>query len=567
MKILLMGNPNVGKSALFSRLTGVHVVCSNYPNTTVSYCSGMMQYAGKEAELIDVPGTYSLDARNKVEEIAIDFMEHGDVVVNVIDSTNLERNLYLALELIESGKPMVIAANMWDDTKHTGVEIDLPKLEKHLGVPVISTVAVTGEGVKRLVDNLGSARKRKKVKRTEEERWAEIGRIIDDVQVLHHRHHTLLERLEDASIQPLTGLPIAAIVMLLTFSLIISTGNYVIENVLDPFFYNVYGPLVIGLVRSHVPAGLMQEILIGEGEDFVESLGLLTTGIYVPLDMVLPFVILFYFTLGLLEDTGYLPRLATLVDTIMHKIGLHGSAIVPTILGLGCNVPGMLSTRMLESGKQRFIAATLLAICIPCLAQNAVIIGLLLPRGIRYVAIVYMTLTALFILMGYILNKVIPGATPEILMELPPYRIPSIKSVLKKTWMRIRYFLTEAVPYVMLGVLVINLLYIFGIIDALSRSFGPVLMLLFGLPAEAIAALIVGFLRKDVAVGMLAPLGMTAAQLTIACTLLAIYFPCIATYMVLFRELGLKDTLKSTGLMVLVTIVTGLTLKVFLIGF
>jgi len=564
-KILLMGNPNVGKSALFSRLTGTHVVCSNYPGTTVTYCSGKTKVKGESTEVVDVPGTYSLTANSRVEEIAVEMMKEGDVIINTVDATNLERNLYLTLELIESGKPVVVALNLWDDTKHRGVDIDVKKLEKHLGVPVVPTVAVTGEGVRELVDRLPEALGKKPEKRSEKERWAEIGGIVEDVQKLHHRHHSILERLEDASIKPVTGIPIAAAILFLTFTLIINTGNWVIENILDPFFYNVYGPIVTKTVESVFPSGIMHEILLGSGEDFIESLGVLTTGVYVPFDMVLPFVILFYFALSLLEDSGYLPRLATLMDTVMHKIGLHGSAIVPSILGLGCNVPGMLSTRILESDKQRFIAATLLAICVPCLAQNAVIFGLLLPYGLKYLAVVYGVLFTLYIVIGFILNKVVSGETPEIFLEIPPYRMPSINSVLKKTWVRVKYFITDAVPYVLLGVLFVNLLYVFGVVGFLAERLGPIMAKLFGLPAEAVVALIVGFIRKDVAVGMLAPIGMSAIQLTIASTILAVYFPCIATYTVLLKELGWKNTLKSTAVMMFVAVVVGMSLKFILL--
>jgi len=564
-RILLMGNPNVGKSALFSRLTGIQVTCSNYPGTTVAYCSGRMPYAGGEAEVVDVPGTYSLSAQSRVEEIAVGMMDEGDLIVDVVDATNLERSLYLTQELIESGKPVVVALNLWDDTKHRGVEIDIGKLEEHLGVPVVPTVAVTGEGVKKLVERLPEAKKRRPKKHTDDERWARVGEIIEDVQRLHDRKHTLLERLEDASITPATGIPIAVLILFIAFSTVIGAGNWTIENVLDPFFYNIYGPFIYGLVESLFPSGVINEILLGSGGDFVESLGVLTTGVYVPFAMVLPFVILFYFTLSLLEDSGYLPRLATLLDTVMHKIGLHGSAIVPSILGLGCNVPGMLSTRILEGDKQRFIAATLLAICVPCLAQNAVIFGLLLPHGIKYLAVVYGTLLALYILLGFILKSVIPGETPEILMEIPPYRMPSLNSIMKKTWVRVKYFIKDAVPYVLLGVAFVNLLYVFGVVDWLAMVFGPIMAALFGLPPEAVVALIVGFVRKDVAVGMLAPIGMTAAQLTIASTILAVYFPCIATYTILLKELGWKNTLKSTAVMAVVAVIVGFTLKIMLL--
>lgn len=565
MKILLMGNPNVGKSALFTRLTGIHTVCSNYPGTTVAYCKGTMPYKEGKAEIIDVPGTYSLDCTNKVEEVAVDMLEHGDIIINVIDATNLERNLYLTLELLEHEKPVIIALNMWDDTKHKGIEINLEKLEKKLGVPVIPTVAVTGQGIKELVEKIDDSKKAGRKKQGEKQRWAEIGEITGQSQTLHHRHHTLLERLEDASVKPATGIPIAVIMLVLTFYFIVNTGNLVIEKILDPFFYNIYGPIVIPLVKNTFGEGTLTQILIGQGEDFIESLGLLTTGIYVPLNMVLPFVILFYLSLSLLEDSGYLPRLATLMDTFMHRIGLHGYAIVPSILGLGCNVPGMLSTRILESEKQRFIAATLLAICIPCLAQNAIIIGLLSNIGLKYVLITYTTLLLLFILIGFTLNKIIPGETPEILMEVPPYRMPRLDASLKKTWMRVKHFLKDAVPYVLLGVLVINLVYVTGLINHITRIFGPLMAKLFGLPEEAMLALIVGFIRKDVAVGMLAPIQMSPEQLTIASTILAIYFPCIATYMVLFKELGLRGTIKSTMMMAAVSLIVGTILKTILL--
>ncbi|MBD3387681.1 MAG: GTP-binding protein [Candidatus Altiarchaeales archaeon] len=564
MRVLLMGNPNVGKSALFSRLTGVHVMCSNYPGTTVSYCTGRMKYGGEMVELVDVPGTYALTAENPAEKAASEMLPEGDVVIDVVDATNLERNLYLTLQVLESGKPTVVALNMSDDARHLGVEVDVDDLERSLGVPVVETVAVTGEGVKRLVDRLSEART-VGGERSDEERWKEVGHIVSKVQKLHEKDHTFTEALEDATIKPLTGIPIALAVLFLMFSFIINTGNFIIENVLDPFFIGVYGPLVRGLVEGVFPSGMMHEILLGSGEDFIESLGVLTTGVYVPLDMVLPFVVLFYLALSFLEDVGYLPRLATLMDNLMHRIGLHGSAIVPTILGLGCNVPGVLSTRILETKKQRFISATLMALCIPCLAQNAVIIGLLSRYGLRYIAITYATLLALYVVVGLALNRFIPGESPEILLEVPPYRRPDPRSLLKKTWVRVKYFITDAVPYVLLGVLAVNLTYVTGVVSFIAGFFGPVMGELFGLPEEAAIALIVGFLRKDVAVGMLAPLGMSAEQLTIASTILAIYFPCIATFTVLYRELGLKDLLKSMALMVVVTVVVGASLKAVLL--
>jgi len=273
--------------------------------------------------------------------------------------------------------------------------------------------------------------------------------------------------------------------------------------------------------------------------------------------MVLPYIFSFYIVLGLLEDAGYLPRLAVLVDNIMHHLGLHGYAIIPMMLGLGCNVPGALGIRLLEGRREKFIAATLMAIAVPCMAQTAMIIGLVGERGGRYVAIIFFTLFLVLVLKGLLLNKLLKGKSPEILIEIPPYRPPQFQAVIKKLWMRIQGFLTVAVPYVLLGILFINILYTLKIIEFLAHFFSPILTGIWGLPKEAISALIVGFLRKDVAVGMLGPLNLTTKQLVIGSTVLAIYFPCIATFIVLVKELGIKDMAKSAFLMILTAIIVG----------
>jgi len=243
---------------------------------------------------------------------------------------------------------------------------------------------------------------------------------------------------------------------------------------------------------------------------------------------------------------------------------LHGYAIIPFILGLGCKVPGILATRLLEERREKFIATTLMAVGIPCMAQIAMIVGLVGQRGGKYVVIVFGTLFVLLVIKGLILNRVLKGASPEILVEIPPYRIPQIQAVIKKLWMRLSGFLKEALPLVLLGVFFVNILYTLGVIDFLAYIFTPVLTGLWGLPKEAISALVVGFLRKDVAVGMLGPLNLTTKQLVVGSTILAVYFPCIATYIVLIRELGIKDTLKSTAIMIVVALLVGILLNLVL---
>ena len=245
----------------------------------------------------------------------------------------------------------------------------------------------------------------------------------------------------------------------------------------------------------------------------------------------------------------------------MHRLGLHGYAIIPVLLGFGCNVPGILSTRVLESKRERFIASTIISVGVPCVPLQAMIVGLLGVFGGFYVGGVYLVLFFIIMILGLILNRVLPGYSPEFLLEIPPYRFPPLAILVKKLYFRVQGFLFEAVPIVLIGVLVINILLYFKLFDIITGIFAPVIHGLFGLPKEAIVALAIGFLRKDVAVGMLAPLGLSAKQLFIAATLLAVSFPCIATFIVLWKELGVKDLIKSTLIMITISIIVGTMLN------
>jgi len=318
-------------------------------------------------------------------------------------------------------------------------------------------------------------------------------------------------------------------------------------------------------------SGFFHDVLIGkliDGEiDFVQSLGVLTTGIFVPFGMVLPYILSFYFTLAILEDSGYLPRLATLSDNVFHKLGMHGYSIISVFLGLGCNVPGALSTRILETRKERFISATLMAIAVPCMAQTAMVFAILGPYGFGYLGIVFGTLLLVYLLGGFLMNRFVHGESPEFFLEIPPYRKPSFIAISKKTWMRIRGFLNEAVPWLFLGVVLINILYALGFIAWLGNVFSPVMEGWLDLPREASIVLLVGFFRKDLAVGMLLPLGMTPMQLVIAATLLTIYFPCIGTFAVLVKELGIRDMFKSMSIMIGTALLVGGLMRLLLIGY
>ena len=567
-KILLMGNPNVGKSAVFSRLTGVKALVSNYPGTTVSYTRGQMKLGDKTAEVIDVPGTYTLEPTSQAEEIAREMLDGGDVVVNVVNATNLERNLYLTLQLLEKGIPVVVALNIWDDTKHLGIDIDIDRLRQRLGVPVIPTVAITGQGIKELVEAIPHAASPQLPPTSSDKRWAAVGRIVEEVQRIRHRHHTWRERLADASVRPFTGGITAVVILAASFIVVRFIGEGLINYVFDPLFNNLWAPVVLKLSPLMGGEGFFHDIVVGKlisGEiNFVESFGLLTSGLYVPFAMVLPYIVAFYFVLGILEDTGYLPRLAVLMDNVMHRLGLHGYAIIPTLLGLGCNVPAILGTRILESKRERFIAATLISIAVPCAAMQAMIIGLVGAEGWQYVAMVYSTLFIVWIILGFILNRTVKGFSPELLIEIPPYRLPPWRTLLQKLWMRTYGFFVEAIPIILGAVVVINVLYHFGVFDAVANFTAPVVTGLLGLPKEAVTAIAVGALRKDVALGMLAPLALTSGQLVVGSVVLAMFFPCIATVVVLLRELGVLNMLKATGIMLASALIVGGILNLIL---
>ena len=567
-RVLLMGNPNVGKSVIFSRLTGTRVIASNYPGTTVGYSQGFMNLGEDRVEVIDVPGTYTLEPTSEAEEIASEMLNTGDLIINVVDATNLERNLYLTQQLLERDIPLVVALNIWDETEHRGIHIELDKLRERLGVPVIPTVAVSGQGIKELVTSIASATSPDTPARSYDERWATIGGIISQVQRITHRHHTWRERLGDASVQPLAGGIIALVVLAVAFLVVRFIGENLIGYVLEPLFDTLWAPVVLRLSDILGGSGFFHDILIGKivgGEvNFVESFGLLTTGLFVPFGMVLPYIISFYLVLGLFEDTGYLPRLAVLMDTLMHRLGLHGYAIIPSMLGLGCNVPAVLATRILESKRERFIAATLISIAIPCAALQAMIFGLVGEQGAQYVAIVFGTLFVVWIILGVIINRFARGFSPELLIEIPPYRMPPWRTVLQKLWMRVNGFLKEAIPIILGAVLVINILYTLGVFDAIADFASPVVTGLLGLPKEAVTALVIGFLRKDVALGMLAPLGMSANQLVVGSVVLAMFFPCVATFVVLLRELGVVNMLKSVAIMIATALLVGGALNLIL---
>jgi ferrous iron transport protein B len=603
--ILLVGQPNVGKSVLFSRLTGIRTMSSNYPGTTVSYTAGSIQFAGSRLSVVDAPGTYSLEPLDEAARVTVDLLDGARRIILVLDATHLERHLPLTLELLAQHKSMVVALNFSDEARYRGIEIDARRLARELDVPVVAITARTGDGLRELVqavvrlpaseihsvdeplhpqhhphlpDDGGGNSPPDHAHLDTSAVWARVGGIVAEVQSLHHHHATLGQALERISVHPAWGSLVAALVLVCTYAAVRLIGEFLIGGTVGlfgtPWLEVPFGMerLFDALIRPPLKrlsallggGGFLHSLLIGtlvNGRiDFLQSFGLLTSGLYIPLAAVLPYIASFYLVLGLLEDSGYLPRLAVFLDSLMHRFGLHGYAIIPTLLGMGCNVPGIMATRILESRRQRFIAATMISIAVPCAALQAMIIGLVGARGAWAVALVYAVLLATWFLLGLILKLTVRGFLPELLVEIPPYRLPTIRALAGKLWMRIAGFLREALPIVLGAVLAVNLLCLSGAFDVIARAAAPVVESLWGMPREAIVPLLVGMLRKDVAVGMLAPLELTTRQLITGSLVLAMFFPCIATLAVLFRELGLRHGLASIGVMlVAVTVVGSLT--------
>jgi ferrous iron transport protein B len=548
--ILLTGNPNVGKSVVFSRLTGIDVISSNYPGTTVTYTTGRAILAEEHFSITDVPGAYSLSPANKAEEAAkaLILARGKDLLVHVLDATNLERNLFFALEVLELGAPVIMLLNKSDIAKRNGIAIDAARLEALLGTKVIPFVATTGEGCKALDDAIagflrGELHVNKPHPSTSDEKWLRIGKITAECQRVTHKHASFLEKLEDLTSRPSTGLPFAFIALIAAFLTVRFAGEGLIKLVLDPLFNGAYLPLLEKAAGHLNPGGLLRALLLGASGRPMESFGLLTTGLYIPFVTVMPYLVVFYLVLGFAEDVGYLPRLSVLLDNSMHRLGLHGYSAIPLMLGLGCKVPAILAVRVLESRRERVVATALTLAAAPCMPQSAMIISILAPYPLKYTLAVFAILALAGIAAGLGLSRIIKGDTPELFLEVPAYHLPSFKALRIKLWLRFRDFLAEAVPMILLGILIINALDIAGILNNAAEIFRMPVTRFLGLPGDTVSVMALGFLRKDISIAMLIPFHLLPGQLVVASVFLTLYLPCLGTFMVTIRELGVKDAM------------------------
>lgn len=570
-QVVLVGNPNVGKSVVFNALTGTYVDVSNFPGTTVELTRG---HVG-EHDLVDTPGIYGVSSFNDEETVARDIILSGDVIVNVVDAVHLERDLFLTLQLIDMGKRMVVALNMADEARTRGVGIDRDLLEDLLGVPVIETVAVKGQGIEEIKGSICRARTGHSDHELETdlvEMASRVGSRAEallvlegdvvvsarhgitpgtqrDAIYLHRRErvndicrHVITETTQGASfsaklshwmMHPATGIPM---LLGLLWGMYVVLGQWVAGGLVgiteETIMLGYWVPFVEGLVnRVFAEGSAMYTILAGE-------FGVLTMTPTYLLGVILPLVLGFYVLLAVLEDSGYLPRIAALTDRALTYMGLNGRAIIPIILGFGCVTMGTLTTRILGSKRERFIATALMAIAVPCSAQIAVIAALMARTGALYAAYYLLALFIIFAALGTALNKVMPGTSTELLIDLPSLRMPRLDNVVRKSTTKVYHFMKEVALFFLVGAALISILEVTGGLDWITAVAAPVVVGWLGLPAEGAQAFVMGFVRRDFGATGFFSMGLSDAQLLVGMITITLFVPCIASAMVVYKERG-----------------------------
>jgi len=563
LRVALVGNANVGKSALFGWLTGRYATVSNYPGTTVTVTRGRALVGAEVCDIIDTPGVNALEGHiSEDEAVTRRLLTEGgaDVTVQVADARNLRRALMLTSQLAQLRQPMVLVLNMVDEAHDRGIVIDTARLESTLGVPVVESVAVEGRGVAQLKEALGQARRPTIPVHVNGEhvRWAQD--LADACRTSRGRAAARWqERLGRAVREPLTGLPILAAVLYLVYLAVGVFGAQTLVELLEEgIFGRLVNPTAVELAQRYIPIAFVRDMLVGQ-------YGLLTMGLTYAVAIVLPVVATFFLVFGFLEDSGYIPRVAIFSDRIFRVMGLNGKAVLPMILGLGCDTMATMTTRILGTPKERLIAIFLLALGVPCSAQLATIMGIL--GGISFAALLtlFTVVIVQVIAVGFLAARVLPGDRSEFIMELPPLRVPRLRNILTKTWLRVKWYLSEAVPLFLFGTLLLFLLDHFGLLAVITRAAEPVVSGLLGLPSEAAGVFIMGFLRRDYGAAGLFDMAqhgrLSGVQAVVALTVMTLFVPCVAHFLVMVRERGLKVGLAIVGVITPLALLTGAVLN------
>lgn len=571
-RVVLVGNPNVGKSLFFNAFTGLYVDVSNFPGTTVAISSGRM---GDDV-VLDTPGIYGVSSFNDEEIVARDIVIDADVVLNVVDAVHLERDLFLTLQLIDMGLPLVVALNMVDEAAARGMRVDETELATLLGVPVVPTVATSRNGFSEaraalaearvglsdpmlqerivgLLDRVGTRGEALLVLEGDpfiaERHGVEPLGLRDEIYLGRRRRvnaivsHVversgggldLRTRLGHALLRPLTGIPVLAGVLFIMYEII---GVLVAQTVVGFTEVTIMQGYVEPLIRQAVgvvvgSTGVLYQLLAGD-------YGVLTLTITYILGLLLPLVIGFYLMMSLLEDSGYLPRIAALTDRMMTAVGLNGRAIIPMILGFGCITMATITTRILGNERERKIATALMAFAIPCSAQLGVITGLLAGAGGLSLTVAYAAIMiVIFGLLGVLMARFVPGESTDLLIDLPPLRVPRPMNVLTKTYRKTIMFLREVSLYFVVGSLLLGVLQVTGSLVSAQRWLAPLTERWLLLPRETATAFIMGFVRRDFGAAGLYSLGLSGADVLVALVTITLFVPCIASVLVITKERG-----------------------------
>lgn len=614
--ILLIGNPNVGKSALFGLLTGKYVTVSNYPGTTVEVTYGNAVLNKTRSLVIDTPGVNSLVPMSEDERVTRDMLltDRSGVIIQVADAKNLRRGLLITIQLAEMEVPFLLDLNMDDEARSRGIVVDQERLSEILGIEVVKTVATRRTGIDRLLKSLSSPRRSALTVRYDDaieggvrdivallpeapiakralalmllsgdaslNSWlharlpghtiAAIDKIRQDVQAKFHNslgyliNHQRLKKADEIldpvvthheagkgsqfafhlgawSMHPIYGLPVLAIVLYLVYQFVGVWGAGDAVGFLEETVFGEYlNPWAEKIVGFLVPVPLIQELLVGD-------YGLITMALTYAIAIVLPIVGFFFIAFGILEDSGYLPRLAVMVNRIFKIMGLNGKAVLPMVLGLGCDTMATLTTRILETKKERILVTLLLALGVPCSAQLGVILGMVAGLSGLATAIWIGTIVLVMLLVGYLAAKVVPGEPSDFVLELPPIRVPQLSNILVKTLARVEWYLKEAVPLFMLGTFILFVGHKVGALDYLQQITDPLVVGILGLPSKAAEAFVIGFLRRDYGAAglfMLAKDGlMDPIQIVVSLVVITLFVPCIANFFMMVKERGMKAAL------------------------
>lgn len=615
--VILVGNPNVGKSVIFSYLTGRYVDVSNYPGTTVEVTRGQASVGNTVLSVIDTPGVNSLMPRSQDERVTRDILlsEQPHAVIQIADAKNLRRALLLAVQLAEIGVPMALVMNMQDEAATRGIHVDIDELSRRLGTPVLSTVATQGYGLDKLPEIIKGSRPSSLSvcydgaiesaiveliallpERTPGARALALMALggCDIPAAFTREVHQQVEAIRDATgaqydiplvyainqqrlrcvecivesvyskkgsagkplgeqfgrlaIHPVWGWPILALVLFGLYQFVGVLGAGTLVDLLEGTIFGEWiNPWAIQLADKLVPIPIVRDFLVGE-------YGLVTMALTYGIAIVLPIVTTFFIAFGLLEDSGYLPRLAVMVNRPFKAMGLNGKAVLPMILGLGCDTMATMTTRILETRKERILVTLLLALGVPCSAQLGVILGMVGFISLKGM-LLWSGLVALVLLaVGWLASKVIPGKSSDFIVELPPIRLPRLDNIAFKTFARLEWYLKEVLPLFILGTAILFALDRTGGLVLLERATSPLVEGFLGLPRQATAAFLIGFLRRDYGAAglfLLARQGlMTATQVIISLVVITLFVPCIANLMMIIKEYGWKTAAWVTGVVI-----------------